>query len=58
LRGVIAPLVAFWLVTQLSVAALGGISAGLIVLASAILLREVKLGKAPDPGTTLIEKSA
>lgn len=51
LRGVVAPLVAFHLAAHLSVGALGGISAGLIVLASLILLRELK----HDPGTKLIE---
>lgn len=55
LRGVIAPLVAFHIVTRMSVGALGGISAGMIVLASLVLLREIKLGKSPDPGTKLIE---
>jgi MFS family permease len=55
LRGVVAPLVAFHLITKVSVGALGGISAGMIVLASLILVRELQLGQSPDPGTTVIE---
>lgn len=57
LRGVIAPAVAFHIVTRMSVGALGGISAGMIVLASLVLVREIKLGKSPDPGTKLIEEA-
>ncbi len=58
LRGLIAPLVAFHLVSHLSVAALGGWSAALIVVSCLILFREYKLGRAPDPGTAVVEKSA
>jgi MFS family permease len=58
LRGVVAPLVAFHLIAHFSVGALGGVSAGLIVMASVILARELQLGKAPDPGTTVIEAAA
>ena len=58
LRGVVAPLVGFHLVARFSVAGLGWVSAGLIVLASAILAREIRLGKSPDPGTALVERAA
>jgi len=57
LRGVVAPLVAFHLVTRMSVGALGSLSAALIVIASLVLVREIKLGKSPDPGTKLIEEA-
>jgi MFS family permease len=55
LRGVVAPVVAFHLVTKLSVAAVGGISAALIVVASAVLARELRRGPRADPGTRVIE---
>jgi len=57
LRGVIAPLVAFHIVATLSIGTLGAVSAGLIVLASLVLVREIRFDKAADPGTTLVEKS-
>lgn len=56
IRGVLAPVVAFTLVTKLSVGVLAGISAGLIVLASLMLLPEIKLGKRARPGTVLVEE--
>jgi hypothetical protein len=55
LRGLVAPLVAFHVVAKLSIGALGGLSAALIVLASLILVREIKLGSSPDPGTELLK---
>lgn len=58
LRGLVAPLVAFHLLDRLSIAALGGFSAALIAVSSLILFREYKLRRAPDPGTTVVEKSA
>jgi MFS family permease len=58
LRGLVAPLVAFHLAAHTSLPVMGGISAALIVVASAILFREVKLGKSPDPGTELVETAA
>ncbi len=58
LRGIAAPLVAFHVVAGLSMGALGGIAAGLIVAASLILTREIKLGKATDPATTLVERAS
>jgi MFS family permease len=58
LRGLVAPLVAFHLAAHVSLPVMGGISAAMILVASAILFREVKLGKSPDPGTELVEQSA
>lgn len=55
-RGALAPLVAFALVGVLSVQALGAISAGLILLASLLLLPEVKLAQATRPGAALVEE--
>ena len=56
LRGVTAPLVAFHLVTHLSIMTVGGISAGLIVLGSLMLLPEVKFGPRARPGTALVKE--
>jgi len=58
LRGVAAPLVVFQLIGVLSITTVGWISAGMIVMASLILLTEVRTRHAADPGTTLVEKSA
>jgi len=57
LRGIIAPLVAFHLVAGFSIAALGWVSAGLIVVASLILVREIRFEKAADPGTELVKNA-
>jgi MFS family permease len=45
LRGVLAPLVAFYMVTRLSLGVLAFISTGLIVLATLLLLPEIRIGK-------------
>lgn len=55
-RGVLAPLVAFTLVTRLSLGVLAGISAALIVAASLLLLPEIKLGKRGRKATALVEE--
>jgi hypothetical protein len=44
-RGVVAPLVAFHLIRHVPLATMGWISAGLILLASLLLLPEVRLGQ-------------
>ena len=49
LRGVVAPWLAFHLLGPLSITTLGWISAGLILLASIMLLPEVKLDKIVRP---------
>lgn len=56
-RGMAAPLVVFQLVAHLSVAAVSVLSAGLIVLATVILLREVRGQLTRDPGTAIIKRS-
>jgi MFS family permease len=55
LRGAVAPLVAFHLVSRLSIGTVGGVSALLIALATAILARELRRDRVVDPGTRLIE---
>jgi MFS family permease len=55
-RGVLAPLVAFTLVTRLSLEMLAGISAALIVAASLLLVPEIKLGKRGRKATALVEE--
>ena len=57
LRGVGAPLVAFNLLTYISIGALSWVCAAMIVAASLILVAEVRGRKAADPGTTLIEEA-
>jgi MFS family permease len=56
LRGVVAPLVAFHLVRSLALATLGWISAGLILLASLLLLPEVKFGRQLRRGHAVVEE--
>ncbi|MBK9140259.1 MAG: MFS transporter [Verrucomicrobia bacterium] len=54
-RGVVAPLVAFHLIRHVSLATMGWISAALIVLASVLLLPELRFGQSrrrPAPVTT------
>jgi hypothetical protein len=55
-RGVLAPLVAFQLVTLLHPHVLGWISAGLILLGSALLVPEIKFGKTARPAAALVEE--
>ncbi len=58
LRGVVAPLVAFHLVAGWSVAALGWLSATLILLSCLLLVGEIRAGNAPDPATVLVNEAA
>jgi MFS family permease len=55
-RGVLAPVVAFTLVQQLSLELLAGISAVLIVAANLLLLPEIKFGKRARKGVALVEE--
>lgn len=55
-RGVIAPSVAFHLVTHVSIHVMGGICAALIVGASILLLPEARLGRRRRPATPLVEE--
>jgi hypothetical protein len=56
LRGAIAPLVAFSVVNQITPALLATIAAGLIVLASSLLLPEIKFGKRALRAMALVEE--
>ena len=55
-RGVIAPLVAFYLVAGLPLSYAGWICAGLIGIGSALLVPEIKAGKLARPGAALTEE--
>jgi len=55
-RGVVAPLVAFHLVSAISMATLGWISGGLIVLASLLLLPEIPHGRGRRRAAALVEE--
>src|SRR5438034_9912214 len=48
-RGVIAPLVAFYLVSVVSLPTMGWISVVLILIASSLLVPEIKFGKSARP---------
>ena len=58
LRGVVAPVVAFYLVSGLPLNVLGWISVGLIGVGSAFLVPEIKFGKMARPGVALVEEAA
>lgn len=55
-RGILAPLVAFHVVQQVSIAALGWISVGLILASIALMLPEVKHGHLGRRGDALVEE--
>jgi MFS family permease len=55
-RGVLAPMVAFHALNVVSIATLGWISAGLIVVASIMLLPEIRWGRTARPGAALVEE--
>ena len=55
-RGVVAPVVAFYLVAGLPLNVLGWISVGLIAVGSAVLVPEIKFGKGARRGATLVEE--
>jgi MFS family permease len=56
LRGVIAPVVAFQLVAHFSVSAISWLGAVMIVLATLLLIPEIKFGKGARPGAALTEE--
>jgi len=56
LRGVIAPVVAFQLVMHFPLAAISWLGAGLIVVATLLLIPEIKFGKGARPGARLTEE--
>lgn len=55
-RGLLAPLVAFQLASAYSLGILAMVSIGLIVLASLLLLPEIKFGRGARPATALVEE--
>jgi MFS family permease len=55
-RGVIAPLIGFGLVTQLPFAVMAWVSAALIVAASLLLIPEIKFGRQAKRGSALVEE--
>ena len=57
-RGFVAPVVAFQLARGYSLSTLGWVSAGMILLASALLLPEIKFGKRARKADALIEEVA
>lgn len=56
MRGLAAPLAAFYLVSRLQPQFLGWISIGLIVIACLFLVPEIKFGKAGRPAVALLEE--
>ena len=56
IRGVAAPLLAFYFVNHLSLAVLAGFSAALILAATALLLPELKFGRQARAGSPLVEE--
>ena len=57
-RGVIAPLVAFYLIAGLPFNYVGWICAGLIAIGTSLLVPEIKAGKFARPGAALTEEVA
>jgi hypothetical protein len=55
-RGVLAPVLGFYLVSGFAPATLGCISAGLILIASLFLVPEIKFGKGARSGSVLVEE--
>jgi hypothetical protein len=55
-RGVTAPLVAFYLVSRMSPHSLGWVSVGLILIACSFLVPEIKFGKTARPAAALVEE--
>ncbi len=55
-RGVFAPMAAFYLVSRLPFPVLGWISVGLILIGSSFLLPEIKFGKSARPAAALTEE--
>ncbi len=55
-RGVLAPLAGFYLVAHLSMGALGWIAAALILIATLLLLPELRQGRRGKPGSALVEE--
>jgi len=56
LRGVLAPMFAFYFASHFSLGILAMISSGLIVLATALLIPELKFGRKAPPASVLVEE--
>jgi len=56
LRGVVAPVVAFQLLAHWTIAQISWLSVGLILLATALLIPELKFGKRARPAGALVEE--
>jgi len=56
LRGVVAPLVAFQLIVHWSVATISWLGAGMILVATLILIPEIKSGRGAKPAAALTEE--
>ena len=56
LRGVVAPVAAFWMVEHFSLAAISWLGAIMIVFATLLLIPEIKFGKSARPGAALTEE--
>jgi len=56
LRGVLAPVAAFWMVGHFSLAAISWLGATMIVFATLLLIPEIKFGKTARPGAALTEE--
>jgi hypothetical protein len=57
-RGVVAPLIAFYYLADLPFNIIGWICAGLIVIGTSLLVPEVKAGKHARKGAVLVEEVA
>jgi MFS family permease len=57
LRGLAAPLAAFFLVSRLQPQLLGWVSVGLIVIACSFLVPEIRFGKSARPAAALVEEA-
>jgi MFS family permease len=55
-RGVLAPVTAFYLITQISLTSMALLSAGLIAAATLLLLPEIRMGKQARPSSVLVEE--
>jgi len=55
-RGVLAPAFAFYFASQFSLEVLAAISSGLILLATALLIPEIKFGRKVPPAAALVEE--
>ena len=55
-RGVVAPMTAFILIQKLSLGLLAGFSAALIVVATLLLVPEIKIGRRARKGVALVEE--